>query len=99
MNYPTIHFLITGGTIDSYYEGTKDTVVPYEHSVIPQYITSLKLYFETVFTEICMKDSREIGQDDRENLVRAITESDEKYFIVTHGTYTMSDTARFLEHR
>lgn len=39
-----IHFIITGGTIDSYYDGTKDTAVPRETSIIPDFIQSLKLY-------------------------------------------------------
>jgi len=25
---PTIHFIMTGGTIDSFYNGTKDTATP-----------------------------------------------------------------------
>ncbi len=36
-----IHFVITGGTIDSYYEGSKDTVEVLEHSVVPNFIESL----------------------------------------------------------
>ncbi|MBI5753661.1 asparaginase [Candidatus Peregrinibacteria bacterium] len=54
----TIHFVITGGTIDSFYDGSKDTAVTNEHSI------------ET---------------------------SKHKKILVTHGTYTMSDTARFLK--
>lgn len=39
----TIHFIITGGTIDSYYNGAKDTVLPRAHSIIPSYVANLKL--------------------------------------------------------
>ena len=39
-----IHFIITGGTIDSHYDGTKDTAVPNKESVIPKFIEELKLY-------------------------------------------------------
>lgn len=39
-----IHFIITGGTIDSAYDVTKDTVVPNQKSVIPSFVKSLKLY-------------------------------------------------------
>ncbi len=59
-----INFIITGGTIDSYYEGTKDTVVPNEHSIIPRFIKSLNLENPTKFTELCMKDSRNITKKD-----------------------------------
>ena len=92
-----INFIMTGGTIDSYYEGTKDTVVPNEHSIIPRFIKSLHLENPTEFTEICMKDSREITKDDLKNLLNEIEKSSCKHFIITHGTYTMPDSARYLE--
>ncbi|MBU0612408.1 asparaginase [Patescibacteria group bacterium] len=92
-----IHFIITGGTIDSRYEGTKDTVVPLDHSIIPKFIENQKLDHKTEFTEICMKDSREINQDDMKNILDAIENSPHNHFIITHGTYTMPDTARYLK--
>lgn len=91
-----ILFILTGRTIDSYYDGTKDTAVPNEHSVVPKYIRSLKLYEEIEFTEICMKDSREINESDRKKIVEILSENNYKRIIITHGTYTMPDTARFL---
>jgi len=92
-----INFIMTGGTIDSYYEGTKDTVVPNEHSITPRFIKSLHLENPTEFTEICMKDSREITKDDLKNLLNKIEKSLYRHFIITHGTYTMPDSARYLE--
>lgn len=90
-------FILTGGTIDSYYEGAKDTVIPNEHSVIPEFISSLKLYEQTDFTEVCMKDSRDINEADRREILKAVEESPFKKIIITHGTYTMPDTARYLK--
>lgn len=96
-----IHFIITGGTIDSVWDGSKDTVVVSKHSVMPEYFSqlcrNLKFPEEIIFTELCMKDSRAITEEDRKNIVKVIEESDSKKIIVTHGTYTMPDTARFLE--
>ncbi len=93
----TIHFIITGGTIDSYYEGTKDTTVPNEKSIIPRFVKSLKLYTPIEFTEVCMKDSRDIVNSDLKNILNAIEKSPHKKIIITHGTYTLSDTGRFLK--
>ena len=93
----TIHFIITGGTLDSFYNGVKDTVETMKESVIPIYIKSLKLYEKTDFTTICMKDSRTLTKNDLANVLKAIKKSPHKKFIVTHGTYTMPDTARYLE--
>lgn len=92
-----IHFIMTGGTIDSFYDGTRDTAVPREHSIIPEYINSLGLYEKVKFTEICMKDSRNLSEKDRKIIFKTIKSSPYQKIIITHGTYTMPDTARFLE--
>lgn len=44
----SIHFIITGGTIDSHYDGIKDTVVPNTQSVIPNFINTLNLNEEVI---------------------------------------------------
>ncbi len=92
-----IHFILTGGTIDSYYDSIKDTATPNKHSVIPRYMKSLRLYVNCEFTEVCMKDSRDINKSDLRNIHNAVEKSPHKRIIITHGTYTMSDTARYLE--
>lgn len=92
-----LHIVLTGGTIDSYWDGAKDTARPLEHSALPKFIESLRLYAPVRFTEVCMKDSRNLDQNDRREVVRAILESEEKKIIVTHGTYTMPDTAKYLK--
>lgn len=75
----------------------KDTIVPNQTSVIPETIKSLKLYNDTEFTEVCLKDSRELTQTDLQNILKTIEESVHKNIIITHGTYTMPDTARYLK--
>ena len=92
-----IHFILTGGTIDSYYEPSKDTVIPSKTSDIPRFLKSLKLYVDFEFTTVCMKDSRSLSRADREKIKRTIEKSKCKRIIVTHGTYTVPDTAKYLE--
>ncbi|MEK7585749.1 MAG: asparaginase domain-containing protein [Patescibacteria group bacterium] len=92
-----LHFILTGGTIDSYYDGTIDTAVPNEHSGIPKFIKILKLYEECEFSEICMKDSRNLTNEDRENICKTVSNSKAKRIIITHGTYTLPDSARYLQ--
>jgi len=96
-NTLSIHFIMTGGTIDSHYDGKKDTVVPNKQSIMPRFIESMKLYDKTIFSEVCMKDSREITKKDLKNILNKIEKSSSKRIIITHGTYTMSDSARFIE--
>ena len=97
MKKSTIHFIITGGTIDSYYDGVKDTVTPLPHSCLPSYIRSLKLYENVVFTEICMKDSRALTKKEMFGVARAVQKSPHKKIIISHGTYTMPDTAKLVK--
>jgi len=92
-----VHFIMTGGTIDSAYNGTFDTVEPWEKSVIPQYIARAKIDRPVQFTQVCMKDSRRLSTQDRQEMVKVINGSDAGKFIITHGTYTLPETARFLE--
>jgi L-asparaginase len=93
---PKVLFLFTGGTIDSAWDGKMDTAVVAKHSNIPAYIKSLILYLEADFKEICMKDSRTLSPADLKNLVSAIEKAKHQHIIITHGTYTMPDTAKFL---
>jgi len=97
MKKDTIHFIITGGTIDSYYNGVKDTVETSPHSAIPAFIKSLKLHEDVDFTEVCMKDSRSLNTTDMKKISLVIQKSPHKKFIITHGTYTMPDTAKFIK--
>lgn len=96
---PKIHVILTGGTIDSYYEGTKDTAVPNKQSVIPQFLRSLKLYEDFEFTEVCMKDSRSLGKSDIQKIYKTVENSRQRRIVISHGTYTMPDTARYIEAR
>lgn len=92
-----VHFVLTGGTIDSYYDGTTDSVIPNKHSVIPEIMKNLKLYDQIEFKEVCMKDSRQLTEDDRKQILKTIEESPYEKIIITHGTYTMPDTARYIK--
>jgi len=92
-----IHFILTGGTIDSFYNPPTDAISPNKRSVIPQFIKGLKLYDEFEFTQICMKDSRQLTTRDTKNMCETIKKSPHKKIIIAHGTYTMPDTARYLQ--
>ncbi len=94
-----IHFVITGGTIDSEWDGLTDTIRPLPDTVVPKYIESLHLPHEINYTVVCMKDSRSLKSSDLDAVANTINESDADKFVVTHGTYTMPDTARFLKQR
>lgn len=92
-----ICFIQTGGTIDKIYP-QKPGAWGFEigqaaAEKITQYLGSA---IQTSFFGVCKKDSQEITNADREQLVRTINECDSKHIIVTHGTDTMLLTSLYL---
>jgi len=91
----TVH--IMGGTIDSRNDPLVDgAVTALSTSLVKRYLSSMDMNCDRRFNNICIKDSRSITQEDRSNLLRAITEYAMQHHLVTHGTYTINDTAVFL---
>lgn len=92
---------MTGGTIDSVWIGSQDTVAVAEHSILPDYLAALgknlKFNDQFKFSEICMKDSRALTDEDRKNVLETIEESESEKIVITHGTYTIPDTAKYIK--
>ncbi|MCC7305251.1 MAG: asparaginase [Alphaproteobacteria bacterium] len=98
MKKPSIHFIITGGTIDSSYDPPTETSIPNETSVIPYYINDvIKPHFTASFETVFMKDSGDITDSMRRKIVAGIKKSKAKHIIITHGTTMMAKTAAFLK--
>lgn len=95
----SVHFIFTGGTIDSYYDTDECTAKPLNQSSIPDYLraTVTADCSKYEFSEICMKDSRDINMNDRERMIDIISNSQNNKFIITHGTFTLFETAKYLE--
>lgn len=90
-----IKFYATGGTIDKVYFDAKS-----EYQVgAPQVEEILKdsnVAFEWSVSSILQKDSLEMTDEDRQNIRKIIEEESCEKIIITHGTDTMVDTAKFL---
>ena len=92
-----IHFILTGGTIDSEYYPPLETSVPNKTSILPEYILiKIKPYAEVTFETICMLDSNDITDDHRAKIVAAIQESKANKIIICHGTNTMTQSAEYI---
>lgn len=90
-----IKFYATGGTIDKVYFDAKS-----EYQVgAPQVEEILKdsnVAFDYEVESILQKDSLEMTEDDRLQIRRIIENEPCDKIVITHGTDTMTETAKFL---
>ncbi|MFH1785683.1 MAG: asparaginase domain-containing protein [Candidatus Micrarchaeota archaeon] len=93
----TIHVLLTGGTIDSYFNPAKDGTDIGRKAFTPDYLTKLKLHLNFEYKYLFLKDSRDIRYKDRQGLLKAVQDSPHDLILITHGTFTMPDTGQYLK--
>jgi L-asparaginase len=90
-----IIILTTGGTIDKVYFDAKST---YEVGPpnIERVLGEMDLAIDYSVRSLLRKDSLEITDADREIILQAVIQADEKLVLITHGTDTMVQTAGYL---
>jgi len=91
--------IATGGTLDSYFDPKVDTVRPLSETVMKEYLKNMNADFGHEIVTICMKDSREITDNDRKQMAEVIRKSECAHVVITHGTFTMADTAEYLKKK
>ncbi len=93
-----IHFIITGGTIDSVFSAEHDSIVVNNYSVITDYLqTTIKPHIRLTSEILTLKDNRDITDNVRREMLESIKKAKAQAIVITHGTYTMPETAQFLE--
>lgn len=95
-----IHLIITGGTIDSVFDAANDEIVVSETSAIVPYLQKyIRPHISMTQEVVTMKDSRSITDNIRAEILSSIEKCTNDKIIVTHGTYTMADTACYIAKR
>ena len=95
MDNPAILVLTTGGTIDkNYFDALSEYQVV--DSGIPALLKEARVALPLRIEEVCRKDSLELTHADRAELARRIAEAPETRIVITHGTDTMTETARAI---
>lgn len=95
-----VHIIKMGGTIefiDLAYDAINKNLMKLDTSIDSYLHNLIKPHFNFSSETVAKKDSRDITQKDRDELLRAITTTSHDNIIVTHGTFTMSETAEFLD--
>lgn len=87
--------LTTGGTIDKNYF---DALSEYQivESGIPALLQEARVALPYRVEEACRKDSLELTDADRADIARRVAAAPEQRVVITHGTDTMTDTAKAL---
>ncbi len=91
-----ILILMTGGTIDDLEYDAEEHAPIGRSSNIPRLLQELKVKPDVTTRLVALKDSQFITDDDRLQILESIQSSNAKMIIITHGTKTMSQTAKFL---
>ena len=95
MSEPGILVLTTGGTIDKNYF---DALSKYQivDSGIPALLEEARVALPFRIEEVCRKDSLELTDADRAAIAERAKQAPERRIVITHGTDTMTETAKVL---
>jgi L-asparaginase len=91
-----IKVFTTGGTIDDLEYSSEKDAPTQQKSLIPQVLEDLGLKQYSI-TLLMNKDSRFVTDDDRALIAKSCKECEEDHIVITHGTITMVETAKYLD--
>jgi L-asparaginase len=91
-----IRFITTGGTIDKIYF---DALSQFEvgESQVEHILKEGLIQFDYEIVSLLQKDSLEMTDTDRTELRGYIEQDDARFYVITHGTDTMVETAEALQ--
>ena len=92
-----VRILATGGTIDKVHDVRTETLAfdPAGATHIPEMLRIGRCHFP-VIELVMLKDSLDFDDADRAAIAAAVRASPEPAVVITHGTGTMGETARYL---
>ena len=91
-----IHILTTGGTIEGLDNDQKHNA---RKISIRNFLEAANVSFSFSIEEVFQKDSRSITFEDREYLADKIQASKASKILISHGTFTMEETAKHIAGR
>jgi L-asparaginase len=94
----TIRFLVTGGTFDKEYNELTGQLF-FKDTHVREMLRLGRSDLELEIRTLMMIDSVEMTDVDREMILKSCVESPHERIVVSHGTDTMAETARYLGER
>ncbi|PPK85678.1 L-asparaginase [Neolewinella xylanilytica] len=90
-----IQIFVTGGTFDKEYDFVTGKLF-FRDSSLPKMLEVGRSTLDVSIRTLMMVDSLEIGPQDRENIANNCRAAETDQILITHGTDTMTDTAKHL---
>ena len=90
-----IKIFITGGTIDTKYNELNGKSI-FTKSYLPKMLKQARCKIDIKLETIMLKDSNDMIDSDREEILQNCKSCKEDKIVVTHGTDTMPETAKVL---
>ena len=93
-----IRIFITGGTFDKEYNELNGELY-FKDTHMSDLLEMGRSRVPVEIRTLMMVDSLEMTDEDRDLIVHQCNNCDEQQIVITHGTDTMSDTAKILAHK
>jgi len=87
--------LITGGTLDKVHDTRSESLILDGETRVPDIFDQGRTRISRYKT-LMQIDSLDMGDDDRDTILKAVTTAPENRLVITHGTGTMEITAKYL---
>lgn len=94
-NKEKIQIFITGGTFDKSYDYING-VLYFKETHLPEMLKRSRCQLNIDFKTLMMMDSLEMGDNEIEQIIEACKNSTSNKIIITHGTDTITKTAKAL---
>lgn len=91
----SIKLLLTGGTIDKSYNESNGEL-DFTKTYIPELFELGRNRADINIEQLMLKDSLQMGDEDRQEVLNACIKTVEDKILITHGTDTMVETAKIL---
>lgn len=95
-NMNKIKILATGGTFEKCYN-TRTGELDFHESHWEEILKLGRCQLDTSLRTLMMIDSLDMTENDRELIANYCEKSEEQHIIITHGTDTMVETAKFID--
>lgn len=91
----SLRILITGGTFDKHYDAIRGELT-FKESHLPSILKQARVTLPIAIEVCLLKDSLQMNDDDRAQVLHACERAIEPHLVIVHGTDTMVETAKKL---